>query len=165
MFTRQGIYQTVLQLYLNQILGLSITDIGWVVSMRVAGMVLFLFLAGSLSDRYGRKIVLIIGYLISGIALYFFSRVDNLFLLLFSGFLAGVGDAFSMTTLLALLSDIAPSTARGVVVGLYRTFQDIGGFLGPIVYMLVFSSFNSSTTFYIGILLFFINILMVSKVK
>lgn len=165
MFTRQGIYQTVLQLYLNQTLGLSITDIGWVMSMRVAGMMLFLFLAGSLSDRYGRKNVLIAGNLIGGVALYFFSWADGFYLLIFSGFLAGVGDAFGMTTLLALLSDIAPSTARGVVVGFFRTFQDIGGFLGPILFMLVFKSFNSSATFYLGILLSFINILLVAMVK
>jgi MFS family permease len=165
MFSRFGIYQTVLQLYLNQVLGLSISDIGWVVSMRVAGMVLFLFVVGSLSDRYGRKPVLIIGYIISGLALFAFTLADNLFLLLFSSFIAGVGDAFEMTTLMALLTDIAPSSARGVVVGLYRTFMDFGGFFGPLIFMFVFTNFSPNITFYLGVFLSFINIMLITNVN
>jgi len=128
-------------------------------------MVLFLFIVGSLSDKYGRKPVLIVGYVISGLALFAFSLSDNLFLLLLCGLLAGIGDAFGMSTLLALLTDIAPSSSREVVVGFYRTFMDIGGFLGPILFMLVFSSYSPSTTFYLGALFMLIDILLVARVK
>ena len=165
MFTRFGMYQTVLQLYLNQILGLGVGDIGWVISMRIAGMVLFLFVAGSLSDRYGRKPVLVTGYIISGVALFAFSRSESLIFLFLSGLLAGAGDALDMTTLMALLSDIAPESARGVVVGLFRTFMDVGGFLGPIIYVLVFKQINAVSTFYLGIILSFINILLIARVN
>ena len=165
MFTRFGMYQTVLQLYLNQILGLGVGDIGWVISMRIAGMVLFLFVAGSLSDRYGRKPVLVTGYIISGVALFAFSRSESLIFLFFSGLLAGAGDALDMTTLMALLSDIAPESARGVVVGLFRTFMDVGGFLGPIIYVLAFKQINAVSTFYLGIILSFINILLIARVN
>jgi predicted MFS family arabinose efflux permease len=165
MFTRFGMYQTVLQLYLNQVLMLSVGDIGWVISMRIAGMILFLFVASPLSDKYGRKPVLVVGYLIIGIALFLFSRSENMIFLLFSGFLAGAGDALDMTTLIALLADISPESARGVVVGLFRTFMDIGGFLGPIIYMLVFTEINPVSTFYLGIFLSFINIILVTRVN
>lgn len=165
MFNRFGIYQTVLQLYLNQAQGLSVGDIGWVISMRVAGMVLFLFVAGSLSDRIGRKPVLILGYIISAVALFAFSRADNMYLMLMSGLIAGAGDAFDMTTLMALLTDIAPSSARGVAVGLFRTFQDVGGFLGPIIFMLVFTRFSPVYSFYLGISLVLLNIILISQLQ
>jgi DHA1 family multidrug resistance protein-like MFS transporter len=165
MFTRFGIYMTVLQLYLNQILGLSVSDIGWVISMRIAGMVLFLFVAGSLSDKYGRRPVIVTGYLISGVALLAFSMSGNMLLILLSSGLAGVGDALEMTTLMALLTDIALETTRGAVVGLFRTFQDIGGFLGPIIFMIVFTEINPDSTFYLGALLSLVNIILITKVQ
>jgi MFS family permease len=165
MFTRFGIYMTILQLYLNTIMGLSVSDIGWVISMRIAGMVLFLFLAGALSDKYGRKPVLVTGYIISGVALLAFSMSRNMLLILLSSGLAGIGDALEMTTLMALLTDIALETARGAVVGLFRTFQDIGGFLGPIIFMLLFTEINPVSTFYFGALLMLVNIVLISRVK
>jgi MFS family permease len=165
MFTRFGIYMTIIQLYLNQVLGLSVTDIGWVISMRIAGMVLLLFVAGSLSDRYGRKPVLVAGYVVTGVSLFAFTLSGRLSWLLFSGFVAGAGDALDMTTLMALLTDIAPESARGVVVGLFRTFMDVGGFLGPIVFMLLFNEVSPVSTFYFATFLSFINIFLISRVK
>jgi MFS family permease len=156
---------TILQLYLNQILGLSVSDIGWVISMRIAGMVLFLFVAGVLSDKYGRKPVLVTGYIISGVALFAFTVSTNMLLILLSSGLAGIGDALEMTTLMALLTDIALDTARGAVVGLFRTFQDIGGFLGPIIFMLLFTEINPVSTFYFGALFMLVNIVLITRVK
>jgi MFS family permease len=160
-----GMYLTVLPLYLNQVLGLSVRDIGWIISMRIAGMVLFIFVAGSLSDRYGRKPVLVMGNLISGTALFAFSRSESMLFLMFSGLLAGAGDALDMTALMALFTDITTKSARGVMVGLFRTFMDVGGFLGPIIFMLVYTEVNPISTFYLGILLSFVNIFLVTKVN
>ena len=55
-----------------------------------------------------------------------------------------------MTTLLSLLTDIAPPNARGGAIGLYRTFMDIGGFIGPIAFMIVYTSVSFTSTFYLG---------------
>jgi MFS family permease len=70
-----------------------------------------------------------------------------------------------MTTLMALLTDIAPIDARGAVVGLFRTFQDIGGFTGPLLFMIVYTRFGHLTPFYTGIILCFLNIILVTRIK
>jgi MFS family permease len=50
-----------------------------------------------------------------------------------------------------LLTDITPPPVRGGVVGLYRTFQDIGGFSGPILFMIFYSTLGPVYAFYIAI--------------
>lgn len=161
----QGIFQTVLQLYLNKNMGLSVGEIGWVVGMKVAGQVIFLLIAGYLSDRYGRKPVLAAGFCVGALSLISFVLSTNFSNLLFSGFLGGVGEGLGLTTLLALLTDVAPPNARGGAVGLYRTFMDMGGFFGPILFMIVYTSFSAKTPFYLATLILLINILLVFLMK
>jgi DHA1 family multidrug resistance protein-like MFS transporter len=153
----QGVFQTVLQLFLNQQVGLTVAGIGWVVSMKVLGQVLSILVAGVLSDRFGRKPVLVVGFVVSGVSVFMFTVSESLLFLLLSGFVSGVGEGLNMTTILALLTDIAPLEARGGAVGLYRTFMDVGGFLGPIVFMLAYNGYGVRTPFYLGAALCLLN--------
>jgi MFS family permease len=70
-----------------------------------------------------------------------------------------------MTTILALLTDISPTDARGGAVGLYRTFMDIGGFLGPLVFMFAYTEYSRFTPFYIGSVINFLNIGLIIMAK
>ncbi|TRO52962.1 MFS transporter [Candidatus Bathyarchaeota archaeon] len=167
MLVIQGIFQTVLQIYLNKDMGLTVGDIGWVVSMKVLGQIIFLLIAGYLSDRYGRKPVLAFGFGVGAISIISFILSKSFTGLLISGFLGGVGEGLGITTLLALLTDIAPVNARGGAVGLYRTFMDVGGFLGPIVFMILYLQFTSLTPFYVaaGIITLNISMILITKTK
>jgi MFS family permease len=153
MFMRVGLYRT------------ARAHIGWIVGFRIAGMVIFLFIAGVLSDRFGRKPVLVAGYIMSSISLLFYSISVSLPFLFLTSFIGGISDGLDMTTLTALLTDIAPIDARGAVVGLFRTFQDIGGFMGPLLFMMVYMRFGQLAPFYTGIILCFLNIILVTRIK
>ncbi len=150
MFIMQGIFQTIFQLYLNQGLGLAVSFIGLILSARIAGQIISLVSAGILSDKVGRIPVLIAGFVICGVTLLAFTLTNNFALLLVVGFVEGLGEGFGMTTLIALLTDITPAPVRGGVVGLYRTFQDIGGFSGPILFMIFFNTLGPLNAFYIA---------------
>jgi MFS family permease len=67
--------------------------------------------------------------------------------------------------LLALLTDIAPANARGGAVGLYRTFMDIGGFFGPIIFMMLYLEFTPLTPFYVAAAIIITNISMILITK
>ena len=86
--------------------------------------------------------MLAFGFGVGALSIISFILSKSLTGLLFSGFLGDVGEGLGITTLLALLTDIAPANARGGAVGLYRTFMDVGGFLGPIVFMMLYSSYS-----------------------
>jgi len=160
MLVMQGIHQTVLQLYLNQQIGLSVAGIGWVVSTFVLGQVIALPTAGNMSDRFGRKPVLMVGFIIRLAGVVLFTLSGNLLVLLLSGLVSGIGEGLTMTTLLVLLTDIAPLAARGGAVGLYRTFMDVGGFLGPIVFMIAYNNYSPLTPFYAAMGLCVLNIVL-----
>jgi MFS family permease len=70
-----------------------------------------------------------------------------------------------MSTLTALLTDITPENVRGGAVGLYRTFMDVGGFTGPIAFMMMFTEIGTFTPFYFGIAMFLVTTFLISRVK
>jgi MFS family permease len=158
MFIMQGVFQTIFQLYLNQSLSLAVSMIGLILSARIAGQIISLVYAGVLSDKVGRIPVLITGFIVCGVTLLAFTLTINFSFLLIIGFVEGLGEGFGMTTLIALLTDITPPAIRGGVVGLYRTFQDIGGFAGPILFMMFFSILGPVSAFYIAALVNILNI-------
>lgn len=133
--------------------------------MRIAGMIIFLFIAGILSDRFGRKPILIVGLIVSGISLLFYILSDNLLFLLITSFIGGIGDGLDFTPLMALLTDITPKDARGIVVGLFRTFQDIGGIMGPLIFMMLYTRLGKLTPFYLGISIYILSIMLVTRIK
>jgi MFS family permease len=165
MIIKYGIFQTILQLYLNTHLLFSIEKIGFILGSYIAGQVLALFVAGILSDRFGRKTVLIIGFGISAFSIFSLTIIKSLELMLITGFITGIGEAIIITTMNTLLFDIAPSTLRGGIMGLYRTFSDIGAFLGPIFLIMLYTLFGPTIPFYISTLIALTNIIIILGIK
>ena len=165
MFITQGVFQTVFQLFLNEGLLYSIEAIGIVLSARIAGQVASIVLAGILSDKVGRKPVLIAGCVISASAFYAFTLMNDFRAMLLISLLQGVGEGFGLTTLIALLTDLSPPNIRGGVVGIFRTFQDIGGFAGPIAFMLLYGSFKVTNVFYLCAILNLFNVALVLTLR
>jgi MFS family permease len=81
------------------------------------------------------------------------------------GLFEGFGAGTTFTSLIVLLSEVTPARLRGGAIGVYRTFMDMGGFLGPPFFMFLFSSTGYYVTFLsvIGILMF--NALLVTAIK
>jgi MFS family permease len=128
-----AIFNTLVPLFASDELGMSPTGIGVMFSIGVAAEFLVLFPAGSMTDRYGRKAVMLpslaglvvmmvlLGVATSAVVLALLLSV----LALFSGF-AGVPPA-------AMLSDIVPREHSGRAVGAFRFCGDIGFVLGPLI--------------------------------
>lgn len=90
-------------------------------------------ITGPMSDRWGRKKPIVAGMLVQGAALVSMTLV--------SGFLAwasvlvalGVGTALVYPTLLAAVGDIAHPSWRGVAIGVYRLWRDLGYVFGALL--------------------------------
>ncbi|RDI55762.1 MFS transporter [Nocardia mexicana] len=88
---------------------------------------------GGLSDRIGRKWLIVIGMAVQGAALTIIALSQG-----FPGWAAGTvllgaGTAMVYPTLLAVIGDVAHPTWRGRAVGVYRVWRDLGYAAGAIL--------------------------------
>ena len=86
-----------------------------------------------LSDRWGRTKPIVAGMLLQGAALTAITVVNGF--AAWAGALAilGVGTALVYPTLLAAVGDIAQPSWRGVAVGVYRLWRDLGYVAGALL--------------------------------
>ena len=88
--------------------------------------------SGYISDRFGRKTPIIpaIGLLALGIGTFIWA--DNLWQLLLSGVLLGMGEGLGSPAGTVFFADIAPPGMEGVTIGLLRTFGGVGTIVGAL---------------------------------
>jgi len=165
MLIMQGINSTVFPLYLNREVELSVELIGIVVGARTAGHIMATVVAGYLSDKIGRKPIVIAGMLIEGVSLYVYTVVSSFEFFILAGLIAGFGEGMVFVCLVVLLSEVVASRIRGGAIGLYRTFMDIGGFAGPVLFMIAFDNFGSTSPFYFAAAILMLNVLLLTTVK
>ncbi len=85
---------------------------------------------GSLSDRYGRRPIILVSVLITGLAYLLFSQTVNLWLLLLSRLLSGIGSA-NLSVAQAYIADITPPQERAKSMGLIGAAFGLGFIIGP----------------------------------
>ncbi|MBN2336182.1 MFS transporter [Candidatus Bathyarchaeota archaeon] len=145
-----GLIMTVLGIYVNESLGFTLSEVGYMMGARSIGFVIAMFTMGSISDRLGRKPVLLFG-LASTAVLVLVMSLFNTFLLISAvivviGFTSGaiwiVGPVIS--------AEAVEPEKRGAAIGAYRTFFDLGSFLGPIIMTYVMTDFGVMNCFYLA---------------
>jgi MFS family permease len=147
MLVMQGIFATIFELYLGEEIMVPITYIGLVMSLRTVGHIVATTSSGFISDKFGRKRTVMTGFLVESLCLASFTVISSVEMFLLIGFIDGFGEGLVFTGLIVLLSDMVPSSTRGMAIGIYRTFMDVGGFIGPLILMAVYLGTGSHVAF------------------
>jgi MFS family permease len=87
---------------------------------------------GALSDRWGRRGLIVWGMLLQGAALYAIALTRGLEAWLAGAIALGLGTAMVYPTLLAVVGDVARPSWRGTAVGVYRLWRDLGYAVGAV---------------------------------
>ncbi len=88
--------------------------------------------SGYLSDRFGRKTPIIPAVTLLALGIGAFIWADNLWQLLLSGVLLGMGEGLGSPAGTVFFADIAPPGMEGVTIGLLRTFGGVGTIAGAL---------------------------------
>ncbi|MCY3692765.1 MAG: MFS transporter [Chloroflexota bacterium] len=88
--------------------------------------------SGYLSDRFGRKTPIIPAITLLALGIGTFVWADNLWQLLLSGVLLGMGEGLGSPAGTVFFADIAPPGMEGVTIGLLRTFGGVGTIVGAL---------------------------------
>jgi MFS family permease len=142
-----AVFDTLVPLFGKDELAMSTAAIGVVFAVSLATELAVLYPAGSLSDRHGRKAVLVpalaalavmtvsLGWAGSPVALGALMAV------------LGVASGFAGVPPGAMLADVVPERESGTGVGVFRFFGDLGFMVGPVVAGFVSSGLGFSWAF------------------
>lgn len=119
--------------------------------MAIFSIMQFLFspMWGELSDRYGRKPVIMIGALGNAVSMVIFGLSDSLWMLFASRALAGMLSSATLPTAMAFISDSTSEEERGAGMGLVGAAMGVGMILGPGIGGWLAGG-NLSTPFYVA---------------
>ena len=144
-FTRAGTQFTLLPLIASKDLGLSPGQIGAIFTIPPIIAFLMLPIAGSVSDKYGRKKTIVPGLLIVSISLFLLGSDLSLMLFIVGMSLYGLGSGIEGPTPVAYVADISPRNLQGIAQGIVRSAADFALLVAPPLMGFVADVFSSST--------------------
>ncbi|MBS4210056.1 MFS transporter [Bacillus sp. FJAT-50079] len=143
-----GIIIPVLPFYAEDV-GATPAQLGWLMAVYSLMQLLFAPMWGRISDRIGRKPVIMIG--IVGLALSFFlmGMASELWMLFAARVIGGFLSSANMPTVTAYVADITSPEDRGKGMGVVGAAVGLGFVLGPAIGG-IFSKVSLSLPFYIA---------------
>ncbi|GCE05547.1 MFS transporter [Dictyobacter aurantiacus] len=111
-------------------LGANPLGVGAIVTAYALAQFIFTPVLGGLSDRYGRRPVIVISLLIETLSLALTALSGSLIMLLFARFIGGLG-ASNIGSAQAVVSDVTPAKDRAKGMGLIGASIGVGFVLGP----------------------------------
>ena len=113
--------------------GLSVGEIGVLAAAYPAVWGVAQIATGGLSDRIGRKPLIVAGMLLQAVAIAGIAAGSTFAAWLVAAATLGLGTAMVYPTLLAAIADVAAPARRASAIGVYRLWRDLGFAAGAVV--------------------------------
>ncbi|NUS74479.1 MAG: MFS transporter [Corynebacteriales bacterium] len=132
-------------------LGATAQDIQWIIESYILVFAGLLLAAGSLSDRFGRRRMLIIGLVIFGAASILATVADNPETLILARVLMGIGGALVMPSTLSILITVFDEKERPKAIATWSAVAMVGLVGGPVLGGILIAKFWWGAVFVINI--------------
>ena len=144
-----GIRFTAIPIFGQGSLGLDDFEIGVILSVSALLTFLLVKWSGALVDKIGGLASLFYGFLSSGIIVALFALTRDFASMLVVGGILGASISLLVPAQAALAVDVSNPNHRGLSLGIYRIFSDIGIITGPIIAGVASDTFALSFSFYV----------------
>ncbi len=123
--------------------GLGFGEIGALAAVYPATWGVAQIATGALSDRIGRKRLIVAGMLIQAAAIGAIALVTGFWPWFAAAAALGLGTAMVYPTLIAVVADVAEPRQRGAITGVYRFWRDLGFAIGAILVGILADRFDT----------------------
>ena len=125
----------------------SLTTIGFLAALYPTIWGFGQLFTGSLSDKYAKKNLLIMGMLTQALGILLIAYFSSFALIAIAAILLGIGTALVYPTFLAAIADYSHPQQRAECIGVYRLWRDLGYALGAIASGLIADVFGLQAAF------------------
>ena len=132
-FVLNGTLNAFLPLYGREVLGLAVTELGWLFGVQTLTTLAVRPVIGYLSDRLGRRWVIVTGLVVCSAAVLLVSVATNVSEIVTAVLAYAGGVATTTAGTSAYITDMTRRARYGAAHGVFGTIYDVGDALGPIV--------------------------------
>ncbi|MFG1605648.1 MFS transporter [Actinoplanes sp. NPDC049265] len=143
-------------------LGASQSQLEWAINSYTLVFAGLLFTAGVLADRFGRRLSLIIGLAVFGIASLISAYAATSGQLITARAVMGLGAAAIMPATLSIIANVFEPSERGRAIGVWAGAVGLGVAIGPIVGGLLLENFWWGSVFLINVPVVVVGIVLVA---
>jgi MFS transporter, putative metabolite:H+ symporter len=129
---------------------LSAAQVGLLGTSTTITIVIFLFIAGPLIDRYGKRRVLLAGLLIFGISTIATAFAPSFEAIILLRILAGMGLGMLFTVPYQIIVEMVPAGVRGLSVGAVNAVLNLGYFSNLVAASLIIPAFGWRPMYFLG---------------
>jgi len=156
-----GIVWCFLPLLADSAFSLSSSLIGVLVMIGVLTAGILQTPMGLLADRFSKRMLIAIGGLVTGGAIFSFVMVHSFWGLFFANTLFGVGGGIAIPSIMAMTVILGRQThSMGSIMGLLTMGHSLGMLLGPILAGIMMDAFQLSIGFIIGTVVIFLGVII-----
>lgn len=132
-FLLNGSLNAFLPLYASEVIGMDAANVGWLFAMQTVTTLATRPLIGVMSDRVGRRGVIVTGLLACSTAVWMISSAETANQLVTAVLAYAAGVAVTTAATSAYVTDVAPRARYGAAHGVFGTIYDVGDAAGPIL--------------------------------